>query len=149
MRKVKVSIRIALLLCLLALLALPLTAGADDDVVFASVRLYDGIDPADHSEIARLTAAGFLPIMRGSGGFVGYFLMPADDRLAAISLFDFTGAGGGVQPGCARLRGRKSGTAIAQSADSARRHGRAAGARGHDAEDARLALWQPARLCRL
>lgn len=88
MHKVKAAVRIALLLCLLALLALPLTASADDDVVFASVRLYDGIDPADQSEIARLTAAGFLPIMRGSEGFVGYFLMPADDRLAAISLFD-------------------------------------------------------------
>ena len=64
-------------------------AGAmPDDSVFASVRVYDGIDPADQSEIARLTAAGFLPIMRESDGFVGYYLMPAGDSLAAISLFD-------------------------------------------------------------
>ncbi len=88
MHKVKNVARSLLLLCLLALLALPLTANADDDVVFASVRLYDGIEPADQSEIARRTAAGFLPIMRGSEGFVGYFMMPADDKLAAISLFD-------------------------------------------------------------
>ena len=64
-------------------------AGAmPDDSVFASVRVYDGIDPADQTEIARLTAAGFLPIMRESDGFVGYYLMPAGDSLAAISLFD-------------------------------------------------------------
>lgn len=88
MRKVKVVVRYCLLLCLLALLALPLTASADDDVVFASIRLYDGINPSDQSEIARRTADGFLPIMRGSDGFVGYFLMPAGDKLAAISLFD-------------------------------------------------------------
>ena len=56
--------------------------------VFASVRVYDGVDPADQAEIARLTAAGFLPIMRGSDGFVGYYLLPAEDRLAAVSLFD-------------------------------------------------------------
>ncbi len=58
------------------------------DSVFASVRVYDGIDPADQAEIARLTAAGFLPIMRESDGFVGYYLMPAGESLAAISLFD-------------------------------------------------------------
>ena len=59
-----------------------------DDGVFASVRVYDGVDPADQFEIARLTAAGFLPIMRESDGFVGYYLLPAGDTLAAVSLFD-------------------------------------------------------------
>ena len=58
------------------------------DSVFASVRVYDGIDPANQAEIARLTAAGFLPIMRESDGFVGYYLMPAGESLAAISLFN-------------------------------------------------------------
>ncbi len=58
------------------------------DSVFASVRVYDGIDPADQAEIARLTAAEFLPIMRESDGFVGYYLMPAGESLAAISLFN-------------------------------------------------------------
>ena len=77
-------------LSLLLLSALPFTAAQDmmDDSVFASVRVYDGIDPADQAEIARLTAEGFLPIMRESDGFVGYYLMPAGDSLAAISLFD-------------------------------------------------------------
>ncbi len=59
-----------------------------EDKVFASVRVYDGVDPMDQDEIARLTAAGFLPIMRGSDGFVGYYLLPAGDKLAAISMFD-------------------------------------------------------------
>ncbi len=59
-----------------------------EDKVFASVRVYDGVDPMDQDEIARLTAAGFLPIMRGSDGFVGYYLLPAGDVLAAISMFD-------------------------------------------------------------
>ncbi len=59
-----------------------------DDSVFASVRVYNGIDPADQDDIARLTAEGFLPIMRGSDGFVGYYLLPAGDMLTAVSLFD-------------------------------------------------------------
>lgn len=88
MRKIKVAVRIVPLLCLFALLALPLTASAHEDVVFASVRIYDGIDPADQSQIAHNTAEGFLPILRESEGFVGYYLMPADDKLAAISLFE-------------------------------------------------------------
>lgn len=58
------------------------------DSVFASVRVYDGVDPANQAEIARLTAAGFLPIMRESDGFAGYYLMPAGESLAAISLFN-------------------------------------------------------------
>ena len=59
-----------------------------EDKVFASVRVYDGVDPVDQGDIARLTAAGFLPIMRESDGFVGYYLLPAGDKLAAISMFD-------------------------------------------------------------
>ena len=59
-----------------------------DDKVFASVRVYSGVDPADQAEIARLTAEGFLPIIRESDGFVGYYLLPAGDMLAAVSLFE-------------------------------------------------------------
>ena len=71
-----------------------LNQGADliDDMtagsVFASVRVYDGVNPADQDKIARLTAAGFLPILRESDGFIGYYLLPAADMLAAISMFD-------------------------------------------------------------
>lgn len=58
------------------------------DSVFASVRVYDGIDPADQDEIARVTNEGFLPIMRESDGFVGYYFLTAEDMLATVSLFD-------------------------------------------------------------
>lgn len=75
----------ALLLALL--LALPFASGADEEV-FASIRVYEGVDPADQDEIARLTADGFLPIMRGSDGFFGYYSLPAGDMLAAVSFFD-------------------------------------------------------------
>ena len=62
---------------------------ADDEAsVFASVRLYDGIDPADQAEIVRLTDEGFLPLIRESDGFVGYYFLPAEDMLATVSLFD-------------------------------------------------------------
>lgn len=59
-----------------------------EDEVFASIRVYGGLDPADQDEILRITSEGFLPIMRQSAGFVGYYLLPAGDTLAAVSLFD-------------------------------------------------------------
>jgi len=59
-----------------------------EQAVFTSVRVYDGVDPMDQDEIARLTTEGFLPIMRESDGFVGYFFLPAEDMLATVSLFD-------------------------------------------------------------
>jgi len=62
--------------------------GADEARVFASVRLYDGIDPMDMDTIVQLTAEGFLPIIRESDGFVGYYFLPAGDMLATVSLFD-------------------------------------------------------------
>ena len=77
----------AALLLLALLLALPITVGADEEV-FASVRVYEGVNPSDQGEIARLTAAGFLPIMRESDGFVGYFLLPAGDELVSVSIFN-------------------------------------------------------------
>ena len=59
-----------------------------EDDVFVSIRVYDGIDPADRDEIVRLVDPGFLSIMRESDGFVGYYLLPAGDMLAAVSIFD-------------------------------------------------------------
>ncbi|MCY3832246.1 MAG: hypothetical protein OXG85_04465 [Chloroflexi bacterium] len=59
-----------------------------NDAAFASLRVYEGVDPADQAEIARLTTAGFLPIMRASAGFVGYYFLPAEDKLATVSLFN-------------------------------------------------------------
>ena len=64
-----------------------LIANDPDDEVYASIRVYDGIDPADQDEIVRLTAE-ILPIIRENDGFVGYYLLPAGDMLAGISLFE-------------------------------------------------------------
>lgn len=70
------------------LLAALVSVSAHDNSIFVSTRVYDGIDPADQEEIARLVGDGFLPIIRESDGFVGYYLLPADEMLASVSLFD-------------------------------------------------------------
>ncbi len=62
--------------------------GPLDETVFASVRVYDGVEPTAQGEIARLTNAGFLPILRESDGFAGYFLLSANDTLIAVSHFE-------------------------------------------------------------
>ena len=71
------------------LLMLPLSAMAQDSGgAFVSIRHYDGIDPADQLEIGRVASEGFLPIIRGAPGFVGYYLLHSGDELVAVSLFD-------------------------------------------------------------
>ena len=60
----------------------------DDAPTFVSIRVYDGINPLKRDEIVRLVDPVFLSIMRESDGFVGYYLLPAGDKLAAVSLFD-------------------------------------------------------------
>ena len=71
------------------LLMLPLSAMAQDSGgAFVSIRHYDGIDPADQSEIGRVASEGFLPIMRGAPGFIGYYLVHSGDEMVAVSLFD-------------------------------------------------------------
>ena len=71
------------------LLMLPLSAQAQDSGgAFVSIRHYDGIDPADQPEIGRVASEGFLPIMRGAPGFIGYYLLHSGDELVAVSLFD-------------------------------------------------------------
>ncbi len=85
----KTTCTVMLLLALALLLALPLQAqDSSEDSIFVSVRLYDGIDPQDQSEIARLAAEGFLPILNDSEGFIAYFILLEADRLAAINLFE-------------------------------------------------------------
>ena len=59
-----------------------------EDSNFVSIRVYGGVDPADRDEIVRFADDGFLQIMRESEGFVGYYLLPAGDVLAAISVFE-------------------------------------------------------------
>lgn len=81
-----------ILVCLVILTSLPFTANAQetmaDEGIFVSIRRYEGVDPADMQEVARLADQGFLPIMRESEGFVAYYLLPAGDILAAVSLFE-------------------------------------------------------------
>ena len=60
----------------------------DDQPVFASLRIYDGVNPQDMATIAQLTADGFLPILRDSDGFIAYFLLSEGDTLAAINAFE-------------------------------------------------------------
>ena len=55
---------------------------------YVSMRVYEGVDPADQAEIVRRTAEGFLPILRASEGFIAYFLLPQDDHLAAVNIFE-------------------------------------------------------------
>ena len=91
MQKLRVSSYRALIVLLaltaLWLLALPLTAGAQDESVFASIRVYEGVDPMDMAEISRRVEAGFLPIISANDGFIAYYLLPADDTLVAMNLF--------------------------------------------------------------
>ena len=58
------------------------------ETAFASVRVYDGVNPQDMETIIQITAEGFLPILRGSDGFIAYFLLPDGDKLAAINAFE-------------------------------------------------------------
>ena len=80
-----------MLVCVLILASMPFMASAqdsmDEDSVFISIRVYDGVDPADQDEILRRTSEGFLPIISASEGFIGYYLLPADDVLVAMNLF--------------------------------------------------------------
>ena len=57
-----------------------------DDRAVASIRVYNGIDPADQDEIVRQISER-LPLIRGRDGFVGYYLLPAGEMLAVIGLF--------------------------------------------------------------
>ena len=56
--------------------------------VFASIRQYDGLDPAHHAALTQAIGTGFLDIMRASDGFVGYFTLLNDSSLTAVSLFE-------------------------------------------------------------
>ena len=64
-----------------------LVVGADAEL-FVSIRRFEGIDPADSSEIARHAATGFLPLLKQAGGFLFYATMGSDDgNASAINVF--------------------------------------------------------------
>jgi hypothetical protein len=55
----------------------------------ASIRRYEGVDSASVEEIIRRAGEGFVPIVSGVAGFVGYYIVDAGDGvLATISVFE-------------------------------------------------------------
>ena len=89
MRRIQSLIRIALPLCLLALVAMPLNAAIvdPDDGAHVGIRVYEGVDPENMAEILRVTSERFVPIISAADGFMAYFLLPEGDTLAAINIF--------------------------------------------------------------
>ena len=91
-RKLKRGLSIVFALIVIMLFALPFTASADDemdeDSIIISIRRYPGVDRDDMAETTRLIDEGFLPIMRMSEGFIGFFILPGEDVYVAISLFE-------------------------------------------------------------
>jgi hypothetical protein len=88
--KRKRVVSILIFMSIVMLMATPFAVSTQDvmeDSAFVSVRVYPGVDPADHNELVRLGGGGFLPIMRESEGFIAYYLLLADDVLVAISMF--------------------------------------------------------------
>ena len=64
---------------------------ADGDVssLHASVRIYDGFEADDLDEFVAIVEDGFLPIMRETDGFFGYYLMNnGAGAVSAISIFE-------------------------------------------------------------
>lgn len=83
----------ALLMAFMLLLSLPMAVQAQDmmeaESTFASVRRYEGIDPADIDDLNQYVIEGFLPLIRETPGYIGYYLLPADEGvLVAVSLFE-------------------------------------------------------------
>ena len=59
-----------------------------DEELFASIRRYEGVDPADYSAIRQHAAAGFVPLLKESPGFLFYALANFEpDMLAAVNVF--------------------------------------------------------------
>lgn len=85
--------KVALLMAFMLLLSLPMAVQAQDmmeaESTFASVRRYEGIDPADIDDLNQYVIEGFLPLIRETPGYIGYYLLPADEGvLVAVSLFE-------------------------------------------------------------
>jgi len=92
-RKYRNAAAAAWLMAFMLLLSLPMTAQAQDmmeaENAFASVRRYEDLDPADMDELNQHVIEGFLPLIRETPGYLGYYLLPADDGvLVAVSLFE-------------------------------------------------------------
>ncbi len=55
---------------------------------YVGIRVYTGVNLADMAAIVQSVNEGFLPIISAADGFIAYFLLPADDTLAAINIFE-------------------------------------------------------------
>jgi hypothetical protein len=54
-----------------------------------SIRRYEGIAPASVEEIIKRAEAGFVPIVSGAAGFIGYYLVDAGNGvITTISVFE-------------------------------------------------------------
>ena len=78
---------VALWLALVMLLVSPLSAVAEDNI-YISIRRYPGVSPEDLAEAVRVVDEGFLPMMRESEGFIGYFVLTAEDVFVSINIFE-------------------------------------------------------------
>lgn len=57
--------------------------------MYASVRVYDGVDPSGVREITQAAQQGLIPLLRQQPGFIDYMLVHASEGVwATISLFD-------------------------------------------------------------
>lgn len=80
---------LALALIALLLLTLPVTVGANESSAHISIRLYDGIDSTNKSEIGGIIEDGFIPIVSASEGFIAYYIVFSEaDELVSINLFE-------------------------------------------------------------
>ena len=57
--------------------------------MYTSIMRYEGIDPVSVEEIIQRAEKGFVPIISGSAGFIGYYLIDAGGGvIATISVFE-------------------------------------------------------------
>jgi hypothetical protein len=64
-------------------------ASRKEQTMHASIRRYEGLDPASVEQIIQRAGEGFVPIVSEVAGFVGYYIIDAGDGvLATISVFE-------------------------------------------------------------
>lgn len=57
--------------------------------MYTSIRKYEGIDPNIIDEVIRGVEESFVPVLSKSSGFIGYYLVKAEDgAMATISMFE-------------------------------------------------------------
>ena len=59
-----------------------------DERAFASIRIYEGLDPADDGGLFQSAAEEFLDVIRDDDGFIAYYWLNLSHRVVAISLFE-------------------------------------------------------------